>query len=219
MLKFPCLVLDHDDTVVRSTPTIHYPAFVKTLQALRPDVHWTLEQFIAYNFDPGFEAMCRDILHFTPREMEQQEAGWRAWSAAHVPPAFDGMEQFLGRYRRQRGLVCVASHSSEETIRRDYRQHFGFEPDLVFGWELGADKRKPAPWPLEQIMARFSLEPRQLLMVDDLKPGWQMAKSCGVPFAFAGWGCEVEGIRSFMQKNADLFLQDVAELEALVLAE
>ena len=113
----------------------------------------------------------------------------------------------------------MASHSSEETIRRDYRQHFGFEPDLVFGWELGADKRKPAPWPLEQIMARFSLEPRRLLMVDDLKPGWQMAKSCGVPFAFAGWGCGVEGIRSFMQKNADHFLQDVAELEALVLAE
>ena len=34
MLKYPCLVLDHDDTVVRSTPTIHYPAFVETLKAL-----------------------------------------------------------------------------------------------------------------------------------------------------------------------------------------
>ena len=25
MLRYPCLVLDHDDTVVQSTPTIHYP--------------------------------------------------------------------------------------------------------------------------------------------------------------------------------------------------
>lgn len=77
MLKFPCLVLDHDDTVVRSTPTIHYPAFVKTLQALRPDVHWTLEQFIACNFYPGFEAMCRDILHFTPPG-DGTAGGWLA---------------------------------------------------------------------------------------------------------------------------------------------
>ena len=217
MLKFPCLVLDHDDTVVRSTPTIHYPAFVEALKQLRPDIHWTLEQFIAYNFDPGFEALCRDILHFTPEEMAIQEAGWLAWSNANIAPAFDGMDGLLHRFKEQGGLVCVVSHSNSVTIRRDYKHHFGFEPDLIFGWELGTDKRKPAPWPLEQIMARFDLVPGQLLMVDDLKPGWQMAKTCGVPFAFAGWGCEVESVRSFMKQNADYYLQQVQELEAIVL--
>lgn len=217
MLKFPCLVLDHDDTVVCSTPTIHYPAFVQALKTLRPDVHWTLEQFIAYNFDPGFEALCRDILHFTPEEMALQEAGWLAWSNANIAPAFEGMARLLHRFKEQGGLVCVVSHSNSVTIRRDYEYHFGFEPDLIFGWELGTDKRKPAPWPLEQIMARFDLAPGQLLMVDDLKPGWQMAKTCGVPFAFAGWGCEVESVRSFMQQNADYYLQKVQELETIVL--
>ena len=217
MLKFPCLVLDHDDTVVRSTPTIHYPAFMEALRTLRPDVHWTLEQFMQYNFEPGFESMCRDILRFTPEEMAFQEAGWRAWSAAHIPPAFEGMRPLLHRFRAQGGIVCSVSHSSEPVIRRDYRRHFGFEPDLVFGWELGPDKRKPSPWPLEQIMERFSFSPEQLLMVDDLKPGWQMAKSRGVPFAFAGWGCGVESIRRFMRHNADWFLQSVDELEQLVL--
>lgn len=217
MLKFPCLVLDHDDTVVRSTPTIHYPAFVEALKKLRPDIHWTLEQFIAYNFDPGFEALCRDILHFTPEEMAIQEAGWLAWSNANIAPAFEGMDRLLRRFKEQDGLVCVVSHSNSVTIRRDYKHHFGFEPDLIFGWKLGTDKRKPAPWPLEQIMARFDLAPGQLLMVDDLKPGWQMAKTCGVPFAFAGWGCEVEGVRSFMKQNADYYLQKVQELETIVL--
>ena len=148
MLKFPCLVLDHDDTVVRSTPTIHYPAFVEALKKLRPDIHWTLEQFIAYNFDPGFEALCRDILHFTPEEMAIQEAGWIAWSNANIAPAFEGMDRLLRRFKEQGGLVCVVSHSNSVTIRRDYKHHFGFEPDLIFGWELGTDKRKPAPWPL-----------------------------------------------------------------------
>ena len=41
-MRYQCLVLDHDDTVVNSTATINYPAFVQTLQKLRPDVHMTL---------------------------------------------------------------------------------------------------------------------------------------------------------------------------------
>ena len=44
-MRYQCLVLDHDDTVVNSTATINYPAFVQTLQKLRPDVHMTLDDF------------------------------------------------------------------------------------------------------------------------------------------------------------------------------
>ena len=33
-MRYQCLVLDHDDTVVNSTATINYPAFVQTLQKL-----------------------------------------------------------------------------------------------------------------------------------------------------------------------------------------
>ena len=29
MLKYRCLVLDHDDTTVDSTATVHYPCFVE----------------------------------------------------------------------------------------------------------------------------------------------------------------------------------------------
>ena len=32
MLKFPCLVLDHDDTVVQSEATVNYPFFVEFLK-------------------------------------------------------------------------------------------------------------------------------------------------------------------------------------------
>ena len=31
-LKFPCLVLDHDDTTVNSTATVHYPSFVEYME-------------------------------------------------------------------------------------------------------------------------------------------------------------------------------------------
>ena len=37
-MRYKCLVLDHDDTVVDSTASIHYPAFLEALKILRPGV-------------------------------------------------------------------------------------------------------------------------------------------------------------------------------------
>ena len=37
-MKYKCLVLDHDDTVVDSTATIHFPSFVKYLEDYRPEI-------------------------------------------------------------------------------------------------------------------------------------------------------------------------------------
>ena len=64
-MKYKALVLDHDDTSVKSTPEIHYPAFLKTLERLRPGEKLSLEDFIGYNFGIGFLAMCNDVYHFT----------------------------------------------------------------------------------------------------------------------------------------------------------
>ena len=36
MLKYPCLVLDHDDTVVQSEATVNYPCFCEFLEKMRP---------------------------------------------------------------------------------------------------------------------------------------------------------------------------------------
>lgn len=171
MACLPCLVLDHDDTVVASTPAIHYPAFLDAMKILRPEVNWSLQEYVMYNFEPGFEALCREMLHLTDEEMELEGQIWRKWTSTHVPPMFPGMAELLRRYRDAGGILCVASHSSEEMIRRDYRIHCGFEPELVFGWELPPQKRKPAPYALEEIMRHYGLAPNQLLMVDDLKPG------------------------------------------------
>ena len=35
-LKYKCLVLDHDDTVMDSTRLIHHPAFLVYLREVRP---------------------------------------------------------------------------------------------------------------------------------------------------------------------------------------
>ena len=37
-MKYKCLILDHDDTVVMSTPSIHYPSFIEAIKVLRPNL-------------------------------------------------------------------------------------------------------------------------------------------------------------------------------------
>ena len=72
MLRYPCLVLDHDDTVVQSTPMIHYPSFVNTLRQLRPEMEVPLEAFMRYVYDPGFFVYCTERCGMTEEEMENE---------------------------------------------------------------------------------------------------------------------------------------------------
>ena len=43
-MRYKCLVFDHDDTVVNSTATIHYPCFVKYLSLHYPERRCSLEE-------------------------------------------------------------------------------------------------------------------------------------------------------------------------------
>ena len=85
---------------------------------------------------------------------------------------------------------------------------------MIFGWDLEPHLRKPSPYGLEQIMKTYSLEKEQLLVLDDLKPGYDMAQSAGVPFAAAGWANDVGSIETFMRANSPLYFKKVEDLAA-----
>ena len=61
-------------------------------------------------------------------------------------------------------------------------------------------------------MERFNLEASELLMIDDLKPGYDMAVACGVDFAAVGWASDIAPIEAFMRKNSRLYFKTVDEL-------
>lgn len=188
MLKFPCLVLDHDDTVVQSETTINYPYFCYILDQFRPGQTITLDEYIQGCYHLGFAQMCREKYSFTEQELVDEYQGWKDYIRSHIPAIFPGIERVIRRQKEAGGLVCVVSHSSQEIIVRDYMAHFGMAPDAIFGWDLPEQQRKPNPYPLEKIMETYNLTPEQLLVVDDMKPAWEMATKAGVPAAFAQWG-------------------------------
>lgn len=217
MLKYPCLVLDHDDTVVQSEASVNYPFFCYILDKFRPGTKITLEEYTKGCFHPGFIEMCRQWYGFTDKEQKEEYLGWMDYVRTHIPAPYPGIERIVRRQKEEGGVVCVVSHSASENIIRDYQTHFGILPDAIYGWDMPAEKRKPSPYPLEDIMTTYGFTPDQLLVVDDLKPAWQMARSANVPIAFAAWSkTDVPQIVEEMSQLCDFIFHTTAELEAFL---
>ena len=213
MLKFPCLVLDHDDTVVQSEATVNYLYFCYILDQFRPGTTISLTEYTEGCYGLGFVEMCRQKYGFTDQEFAQEYAGWKDYIKKHMPKVFPGIADLIRQQKAAGGLVCVVSHSTEETIRRDYDALIGLQPDRIFGWDLPEHQRKPAPYPLHSIMEQYGLSPDQILVVDDMKPGWEMASKTGCPIAFAGWGrFGCPGIIKEMTELCDFAFDDPQKL-------
>ncbi|PWW20193.1 phosphoglycolate phosphatase/pyrophosphatase PpaX [Cytobacillus oceanisediminis] len=219
-LKYKCLILDHDDTAVKSTPDIHYPSFVEALKSLRPkEEPISLEDFIRYCFHPGFSSLCKDIIKFTDKELQHQQEIWKRYTETTVPDFYELFVETIQEFKKQGGIVTVVSHSERTRIERDYSIHCGFLPDAIFGWELQEHQRKPHPYPIKEILKRFNLKETEALMLDDLKPGLDMARSCQVDFAAAGWSHCIPEIKKQMKRESNYYFGTVEEFNKFILCK
>ena len=217
-MRFPCLVLDHDDTVVNSTATVHYPSFVEYAKLNNLNVNYSLEDYFRKNFHPGIIEFFREA-GIDDEMMKDEQEFWNEYVQHHVPKSYEGIKELLWEQKNAGVKLCVISHSYSKNILRDYRENGLPEPDMVFGWELPHDKRKPDPYAVFEIMKRYGFEPNELLVIDDLKPGYDMAKAANVPFAAAGWAYDVPEIEGFMRANCDLYFKTVSEFRAYLEGE
>ncbi len=215
-MKYKCLVFDHDDTVVNSTATIHHPCFELFLKTYFPGRSCSLEHYFLKNFSPGFLEMCRDEYGMDEATIAEEGRFWLDYVENHIPTAYPGIRAVMERQKAAGGLVTVVSHSHITNILRDWAANGLPVPDAVYGWERPEDERKPAPFPLEDIMRRFSLAPSELLVIDDLKPGYDMARAAGVDFAAVGWANDIAPIEEFMRANCENYFKTVEELDAFL---
>ena len=203
-MRYKCLVLDHDDTAVASEVTVNYPCFLVALEKFRPGEYMDYEEFVDWCFRCDFADFLRIRYRFTEEELAEEYRMWMEYAKTRIPPAYEGIREIIAEQKRRGGLVGVASLSGKPIITRDYETHFGIQPDLIFSADDPRPQRKPNPYPLEQIMERFDLRPEELLMVDDLKTGCDMAKAAGVDIAFAAWGRQnAKELYAYMKANCD----------------
>lgn len=216
-LKYKCLILDHDDTAVDSTLKIHYPIFIKTMETFRPGEEiLTFEQFMRACFYPGLMDYYTKCLGFTPEECKLEYHMWRDEVAKRSADFYAGLPEILEKYRTAGGVICVSSQSHREIITRDYKSKLGFEPDYIYGSELGEKLCKPATYTVTDVCQKCKIDVRDVLVVDDLRTGLEMAKSAGADFAAAGWSHCVDEIIGFMKANSKYYLEKTSELEAML---
>jgi len=193
------------------------------MRRLRPE--WTpvnLEGWFLKNFDPGISRYFRDELGLTEPELALELEIWRRFATTLRPHFFPGFLEAVGAYQQAGGLVAVASHSEAEVIRAHYRAqdtHPRVEPDVVYGWESGEGRRKPSPWPVDDLVRKFGLSRERVLVVDDLKPGVLMAQAARVAVAAAGWAHRLEPIERYMRENCVAYLESVPVFQEFVLEQ
>ena len=220
MLKYKCLVLDHDDTVVQTLKTLSYPFFCLELEQFRPGESISLKDYVTQCHHLGFLDMCRECFHFTEEELALEHRQWMDYILSNIPAPFPGIERIIRRQKEEGGILCVVSHSNYENIIRDYRHHFGIEPDAIYGMDRPPQERKPNPWPLEDIMRKYDLSPGELLVVDDMKLSCLMAQPLGVEVAYAGWDdMGVPELREEMRQLCEYAFDSVEKLEAFLFGE
>ena len=215
-MKYKCLVFDHDDTTVNSTATIHYPSFVEYMKIYHPEVDYSLEDYVKYNFHPGVIEFFTDIIGLDQEELVKEEDFWYEYAKTHVADAFCGIKEIMERQKEEGGYIAVVSHSYADNILKDYAYNHLPKPDIIFGWEQPIEERKPAPTAIYKIEKQLDLKPEDILVIDDLKPGYDMARAAGVDFAAACWCFDIPENEAFMRKNADVVFKSVAELSEYV---
>ena len=213
MLKYKCLVLDHDDTVVQSMKTLSYPFFCIELEQFRPGVTMTFEDYVLECHRLGFADLCRVRFQFTDEELELEHKQWMDYILQNIPAPYPGIDQIIRRQKEEGGLICVVSHSHVDNIQRDYLAHFNMLPDAIYGWELEPHQRKPNPWPLEDIMSRYGLKADEILVIDDMKLACMMAAPLGVQVCYAGWsGMGIESLHMEMKELCALSFDTTAQM-------
>jgi len=220
-MRYRCLIIDHDDTAVDSTREVHHPAHVRSMELLRP-AHEpiSVEGWFAKNFEPGIMGYLAGELGLTEEELAIEHRIWRQFTAQGRPRFYPGFLAGLAAYKAEGGTIVVASHSEEHVIRAHYQAAAGGRPvmpDLVFGWERGPDQRKPHPFPVHETLRQLELSPRDILVVDDLKPGIEMARAAGVDAAAVCWSHDLPVVREFMRRSCVASFASVVEFAEFIL--
>ncbi|MDC7228615.1 MAG: HAD hydrolase-like protein [Spirochaetales bacterium] len=218
-MRYKCLILDHDDTSVSSTAEIHYPAHVETIKQMRPQLEpVSLEDWFRKNFEPGVMEYFTGELGFNEEEIKVEYDIWRKFNENANPHFFPGITSLIKGFQDAGGIIAVVSHSEVDNISRHYRVNGeGVHPDIIFGWDYDESKRKPSVWPVEQIKYKYGIEPSDMIMVDDLKPGLEMAKNAGIKIIGAGWGQKVPEIEKYMREHCDYYFAEVSQLAEFIL--
>ena len=212
-MAYKCILIDHDDTVAPTSENQHYPSFKSSLEDINPNLKITFDEYINYSFNPGFEIFLKEILQLNEEKIKIMYENWKTDTSEKIGIFYEEIKNILLEFHNKGGIIAVVTHSDKIRIEKDYEYNLGFVPLDIYSWELGEEKRKPNPFPIYDMMKKYNLKNQEILVIDDLKPGFIMAKKANVDFLWAGWAYNNPKFRKFMKENSKFCIESLKEFE------
>ena len=182
-IRYKCIVIDHDDTTINSTQSIHYPSYVDFCEKYMKNKNYkmlTMPEYIRMMWDWDFDEYLRKEMKLNDEEYKIQYESWLSFCEKGNPEMFDGFLEMLKEFRKRGGIIAVCSHSEAKDIKRHYEK-YNFYPDEIFGFVLNHPEYcKPNTYPIDTLKEKYHLESKDICVIDDLYPGIEMAKKSGV---------------------------------------
>ncbi len=219
-MKYRCLLIDHDDTSVESSHSIHHPAHREQMKQLgRENETVAFEEWMRINYDPGLLDYLDKILKLSENEKELCYHVWREYAHKRIPHFYPGILKVLKQFRDKGGYIVVVSHSEAGMVEAHYKAQKeipGFSPDRIIGWTGDSSRNKPDPWPVLEVIRTYGVEKSEILVVDDLKPGIIMATTAGVDTVGVGWSHRIPEIINDMKSSCTYYADSIADLEKIL---
>lgn len=202
-LKKRCLILDHDDTLMDSQVSVHYPIFLETLSMMRPTMKKpSFEEFVTRSNQYGFEAYIRTVYQFTQAEVDAEIAFWRQQVPLKKANIFDAVAAVVSDFVRAGGILVVYSYSDSSMILNDYARFFDFKPHDIIGFDDVVSHQKPARVPLLKIMHKHQLKASDCLLVDDMPLLIHTARRINMDMVAAKWSLSAQFV--WKEKHHDI---------------
>ncbi|MBS3987782.1 MAG: HAD family hydrolase [Erysipelothrix sp.] len=187
-LRKKCLILDHDDTIINSQESIHYPLFVEVLKQLRPNIKpIDFERFIELSNEHGFVKMCRLLYHYTPQEIQYEYEYWRQRSSTIQAPSFNGLKEVLTQFVDTGGKIIVYTMNAKQNVIDDYERLFNLTPDVIIAHDSFYKLKKPYRLSLLKALDDLKLNVTECVFIDDTPMLLELKDRLNMDFIAANW--------------------------------
>ena len=220
-LQYKCIVLDHDDTTVNTTPLIHYQSYINFMNKYKPNSpQITLQQWYVEMWDKNLFQFLSDYMKLNETEMKQISEEWMKLHKTIPIQMFEGFYELMTEYKQLGGIVCICSHSQQKVIQQFYDSYRDgiLQPDCIFGLEKNEiEKCKPYTYPIEEIMRKYQLEKKDIVVIDDLYHGLEMARRSGVDAIGTLYGIGHELVEKLIKEMTSIVVHSIDELRSLLI--
>lgn len=168
-------VFDFDDTIVDSTPKIHYEAY-KQFCELTNKKYLSLKEYYCELFNKTYVEFLKDM-NLTDEEYKLEYQNWKKYTSTHHPIPFNKILSLLEYINLKGHKLVICSQSDRKTIENFFTKTFVKVDLIIAGDRIHPERNKPYNYPINLIKKQFNVDNSQIIVVDDMKPGLLMAKN------------------------------------------